>query len=206
MTGHMAAAPSDQSQLHPGAARQRRKRVPNGCGPSPGCSSPVSAPHRTANRSPRRPPEQLLDTSALALGRAARAAVAGRHHDSRLTGRRGRAVVDIALGGNRCAGPLGDDPLDDHDAFASFVAQPHLIAGPYGMRGLDSYPVDLDVPGPAGTRRGRAGPGQPHRPDPAVHPPRLIISHPANCNARRARWPRPARCLPRPPTWCIVPG
>ena len=144
-----------------------------------------------------RPPEQLLDTSALALGRTARAAVAGSHRDGLLAGRRGRAIVDIALGGDRCADTLGDDSLDDHDAFASFGAKPHLITGPYGMRGLNPYPVDPDVPGPAGTGRGRAGPGQPHRPDPAVHPPSLIACHSANCNARRARWLRPAWCLPR---------
>ena len=132
-----------------------------------------------------RPPEQLVDTSALALSRTARAAVAGSHRDSLLAGRRGRAIVDIALGGNRCAGTLGDDPLDDHDAFASFVAQPHLITGPYGMRGLDPHPVDPDVPGPAGTGRGRAGLGQPYRPDPAVDPPGLITCHSAHCNAIR---------------------
>jgi len=127
-----------------------------------------------------RTPEQLLDTPALALGRTARAAVAGSHHDSLLARRRGRAVVDIAPGGNRCAGALGDHPLDHHDVFASFVMQPHLITGPYGVRGLDPYPVDPDVPGPAGTGRGRTGPGQPHRPDPAVHPPSLITCHSAN--------------------------
>jgi hypothetical protein len=143
-----------------------------------------------------RPPEQLLDTSALALGRTARAAVADSHRDGFLAGRRGRTVVDIAPGGNRCAGPLGDDLLDDHDAFAFFVAQPHLITGPYGVRGLDPYPVDPDVPGPAGSGRGRAGPGQPHRPDPAVHPPGLISCHAAHCNAICARQPRPAWCLP----------
>jgi hypothetical protein len=43
------------------------------------------------------------------------------------------------------------------------------------------------VPGPAGTGRGRTGRGQPHRPDPAVHPPSLITCHPSDCNAIRAR-------------------
>ena len=71
-------------------------------------------------------------------------------------------MVDEALGGHRCAGPLGDHPDDDHDAFASVLAQPHLITGPHRMRGLDPHPVDSDVPGPAGTGRGRAGLGQPH--------------------------------------------
>jgi hypothetical protein len=33
------------------------------------------------------------------------------------------------------------------------------------------------VPGPAGNGRSRTGPGQPHRPDPAVHPPSLITCH-----------------------------
>jgi len=123
--------------------------------------SPVFAAHLETG-SAGRPAEQLLDTPALALGRTARAAVAGRHRGGFLAGRRGRAIVDITLDGNRCAGTLGDDPLDDHDAFASFVAQPHLITGPYGMRGLDPYPIDPDVPGPACTGRGRTGPGQPH--------------------------------------------
>jgi hypothetical protein len=35
-------------------------------------------------------------------------------------------------------------------ALAPFAAQPHLITGPYGMRGLDPHPVDPDMPGPAG--------------------------------------------------------
>src|SRR5271170_5038891 len=167
------------------------------------CQSPRIRPAgwlarlRTRNHSPGRPAEQLLDTSALALGRTARAAVAGSHHHSLLARRRGRAVVDIAPGGNRGADTLGDDLLDDHDALASLVVQPHFITGPYGMGGLDPHPVDPDVPGPAGTGRGRTGPGQPHRPDPAVHPPSLLTCHPAHCNAIRARWLRPAWRLPR---------
>jgi hypothetical protein len=111
------------------------------------------------NRSASRPPEQLVDTPALTFGRTARAAVAGSHHGSLLARRRGRAVVDIALSGNRCADTLRDHPLDDHDVFASFVKQPDLITGPYGMRRLDPYPIDPDVPGPAGTGGGRTGPG-----------------------------------------------
>ena len=88
-------------------------------------------------------------------------------------------MVDVALGGHRGGGPLGDDPDDDHDAFASVLAQPYLITGPDRMRGLDPQPVDPDVPGAAGTGRRRAGLDEPHRPDPAVHPSRLIIGHPA---------------------------
>jgi hypothetical protein len=136
-----------------GRLRHKRAFVPGAA---------VRSSQRAGNRSPGRPPEQLLDTPALALGRAARAAVAGSHHDSFLAGRRGRAVVDITLSGNRGGDTLGDDPLDDHDAIASFVAQPHLITRPHGMRGLNPYPVDPDMPGPAGTGRGRAGSGQPH--------------------------------------------
>jgi hypothetical protein len=100
------------------------------------------------------PPEQLLDTPALALGRTARAAVTDSHRDRLLARRRGRAIVDITFGGDRSAGPLGDDPLDDHDALASLVTQPHLITGPYGMRRLDPDPVDLDMPSSACTGRG----------------------------------------------------
>jgi hypothetical protein len=136
--------------------------------------------------------EELLDTPALPLGRTARAAVPGSHRDSLLAGWRGRAVVDVARGGSRCADTLGDDLLDDHDAFTFPAAQPHLVTGPYGMRGLDPDPVDPDVPGPAGTGRGRTGRGQPHRPDPAVHPPGLITCHSPNCNAIRAHRLRPA--------------
>jgi hypothetical protein len=137
-------------------------------------------------------PEEFLDTPALPLGRTARAAVPGSHRDSLLAGRRGRAVVEVARGGSRCADTLGDDLLDDHDAFPSLAAQPHLITSPDGMRGLDPDPVDPDMPSPAGNRRGRAGPGQPHRPDPAVHPPSLITCHPANCNPIHAHRPHPA--------------
>ena len=149
-----------------------RTRSRSGGFPAPGESA------RTGSAG--RPPEQLLDTPALALGRAARAAVPDSYRDSLLMGRRGRAVVDVACGGNRCADTLGDNLLDNHDAFTSFAAQPHLITGPYGMRRLDPDPVDPDVPSPAGNGCGRAGPGQPHRPDPAVHPPSLITCHPAN--------------------------
>src|SRR6266568_2633913 len=158
-------------------------------------AGPIRHPGRRSapeTRSAGRAPEQLLDTPALALGRTARAAVPGSHRDSLLAGRRGRAVVDVARGGNRCADTLGDDLPDDHDAFMSLAAQPHLVTGPYGMRGLDPDAVDPDVPGPAGTRRGRTGRGQPHRPDPAVHPPSLITCHPPNCNAIRAHRLRPA--------------
>src|SRR6185437_7434741 len=76
-----------------------------------------------------RPSDQLVDTAALALGRTARAAVPDRCRDSLLTGRWGRAVVGVARGGSRCADTLGDDPLDDHDAFSSLAAQPHLVTG-----------------------------------------------------------------------------
>jgi hypothetical protein len=141
-------------------------------------SSP-SSPAQTETGSVGRPPEQLLDAPALALGRTARAAVPDSHRDSLLAGRRGRAVVDVARGGSRRANTPDDDLLHDHDAFTSLAAQPHLITGPHGMRGLNPDPVDPDVPGPAGNRRSRTGPGQPHRPDPAVHPPSLITCHPA---------------------------
>src|ERR1035438_2091255 len=138
----------------------------------------VRSSQRSGTSSAGRPPEQLLDSTALALGRTPRTAVARSHRDSLLAWWRGRAVVDVALGGNRCAGTFGDDPQDDHDAFASLLAQPHLITGPDRMRGLDPRPVDPDVPGPAGTGRGRAGPGQPHRPHPAVHSPAPLIPRP----------------------------
>src|SRR5262249_10196805 len=136
-------------------------------------AAPVFAAH-TETGSASRPPEQLLDTSALALGRTASAAVPGSHRASLLAGRRRRAVVDVARGGHGCADTLGDNLLGDRAPFTSFVAQPPLITGPYGMRGLDAEPVDPEVPGPAGNGCGRAGPGQPHRPDPAVHPRSLI--------------------------------
>jgi len=41
---------------------------------------------------------------------------------------------------------LRRDPHDDHDAFASVLARPHLITGPDRMRGLDPHPVDPDCP------------------------------------------------------------
>src|SRR5581483_817132 len=114
--------------------------------------------------------EQLLDAPALALGRAARTAVPDCHRHGLLARRRRRAVVDVARDGYRRADSLGDDLLDHHDALTSLAAQPHLITGPHGMRGPDPDPVDPYVPGPAGSGRGRPGLGQPHRPDPAVHP------------------------------------
>src|SRR3981081_2562924 len=148
----------------------------------------MSAWKGSPDRSAGRPPEQLLDTAALALGRTARAALADSDRDNLLARRRGRAGVDVALGGNRGAGPLGDAPRHDHDAFATSVAEPHLITGPDQMRGLDPRPVDPDVPGLAGTGRDRAGLGQPDRPEPAVHPSRLTPGHPATV----------MRCAPEP--------
>jgi len=155
-----------------------------------GCARPASLPWpdwtnaediviESARRSAGRTPEQFVDTAAFALGRPARTPVTSSHRDRLLARRRGRTVVDEALGGHRCASPLGDHPDDDHDPFASVLAQPHLITGPDRMRGLDPHPVDPDVPGPASTGRGRAGLGQPHRPDPAVHPSCLITGHSA---------------------------
>ena len=95
---------------------------------SPG-KPPVSTPTWRYPPTAGRPSDQLVDTAALALGRTARAAVPGRRRDSLLTGRRGRAVVGVARGGSRCADTLGDDLLDDHDAFSSLAAQPHLVTG-----------------------------------------------------------------------------
>src|ERR1035441_1602891 len=165
-----------------GQCHQLGRRTRPVCGRSgrlsPGAA--VRSSQRSGTSSAGWPPGQLLDSTALALGRTPRAAVARSHRDSLLAWWKGRTVVDVALGGSRCAGTFGDDPQDDHDAFASLLAQPHLITGPDRMRGLDPRPVDPDVPGPAGTGRGRAGPGQPHRPDPAVHSPaRLITCHSA---------------------------
>jgi hypothetical protein len=74
-----------------------------------------------------RPPEQLVDTSALSLGRTALAAVADSHRDDLLARRHRRAMVDITFGGHRCTNPLADDPLHDHHPFASPETQPHLI-------------------------------------------------------------------------------
>jgi hypothetical protein len=150
-------------------------------------------------------PEQFVDTTAFALGRPARTSFTSRHRDRRLARRRGRTVVDVALGGDRCAGPLGDHPDDDHDAFSSVLSQPHLIAGPDRMCGLDPQPVDPHVPGPAGTGRGRAGLGQPHRPDPAVHPSRLIIGHSATVMRRPGLELTAGSSLrPRPGAWGAV--
>ncbi len=141
-------------------------------------TSAVFAAHPRAG-SASRPPEQLADAPALALGRTARAAVADSHRDSLLARRRERAGADVARGGSRRADPLGDDLLDDHDPVTFLAAQPDLITGPHAMRGLDPDPADPDVPGPAGNGRSRTRPGQPHRPDPAARPPSLITRHPA---------------------------
>lgn len=86
-------------------------------------------------------------------------------------------MIDVAFRCDRRAGPLADNPLDDHDPLASLFAEPHLVTGPDGVGGLDPRAVDPDVPGPAGTGRGRAGLDQPHRPDPAVDPSRLVTRH-----------------------------
>ena len=139
-----------------------------------------------------RPAEQPLDGAAVALGRAARAAVADGHRHDRLARRRGRAVVGVARGGAGGTDPLADHPDHGHDALAALLAEPHLIAGPDQVRGLDPHPVDPDVPGPAGSGTGRAGLDQPDRPDPAVHPPRLIVCHPATVMRPAASPARPA--------------
>ena len=98
--------------------------------------------------------EQLVDAAAFTLGRPTRAAFADGYREDRLAWRRGRAVVDVALGGHGRADPFADDLRDDHDAFASVLAEPDLVTGPDQVRGFDACPVDPDVSGPAGTGGG----------------------------------------------------
>jgi len=63
-------------------------------------------------------------------------------------------MVDVALGGRGRADSLADDLGDDHNAFASVLAEPDLVTGPDQVSGFDAGPVDPDVPAPAGTGRG----------------------------------------------------
>jgi len=167
--------------------RRRRDALIAACaGAWPRRCGPVLSAGQARPGSAGRPPEQLLDTAPLAFGRTACAAIAHSHRGSFLARRAGRAVVGIALGGSRRADPLGDDPHDDHDAFVPVLAQPHFVTSPDRMRGLDPHPVDPDVPAPAGAGCGRSGPGQPHRPDPAVHPSRQITCHSATVMRTRS--------------------
>ena len=100
------------------------------------------------------PSEQLVDAAAFTLGRPTRAAFADGYREDRLAWRRGRAVVDVALGGHGRADSSADDLRDDHYAFASVVADPDLVTGPDQVRGFDSCRVDPDVPRLAGTGGG----------------------------------------------------
>lgn len=125
----------------------------------------------------RRPPEQPLNAAALAFGGPTRATIANSHRDDLLARRGRRALVAIALDGHGRADALGDDPRNDHDAFASLVAKPNLIADPDRVRGLHPHPIDPDVPASAGVGGDRTGLGQPHRPDPTVHPGALPLTH-----------------------------
>jgi hypothetical protein len=171
--------PGHGSQAHrvrPESLARGQRTPPWSSSSAPG---PVSNVLCWAVRSAGRPPEQFLDTAALALGRTARAAITNCHRDGLPAWRRWRALVDIALGGHGRTDALDNDPGDDHDTLASLVAQPYLVTDPDRMRRLDPCPVDPDVAGPAGVGRVRTGLGQPHRPDPAVNPrARLLIRHP----------------------------
>src|SRR5207249_3505949 len=113
---------------------------------------------------------QPLHLAPVALGGAARPAVAQPDRHGVLARRRRRAVVDEALRGHRRPDPLAHDARDHHDPVAPRMAQPHLVTGPHRLRGFDALSVDPDVPRAAGRGRHGARLGQPHGPDPAVHP------------------------------------
>jgi hypothetical protein len=76
------------------------------------------------------PSKQLVDAAAFTLSRPTRAAFADGHLDGCLAWWRGRAVVDVALGGHGRADSFADDLRDDHYAFASVVTDPDLVTSP----------------------------------------------------------------------------
>ena len=55
-------------------------------------------------------------------------------------------MVDVALGGHGRADPFADDLRDDHDAFASVLAEPNLVTGPDQCAGLTRAPLTLTCP------------------------------------------------------------
>ncbi len=63
-------------------------------------------------------------------------------------------MVDVALGGHGRTDSPVNDLRDDHYPFASVLAEPDLVTGPDRVSGFDAYPVDPDMPGPAGTGGG----------------------------------------------------
>lgn len=166
--------------------------------PAPPCRRSNRPPARRTSTARRRESAAAegFDLPALALRRAAGTAVADAHHRGLDGGRRRRALVDQALGGDRSAHPLGHGPADHDDALPPRVEEPYLIARAHGLRRFGALPVDLHVARPAGGRRRRAGLRQAHGPDPRVHPhgshvrsrsgSRCLISH-APTLARRAR-------------------
>ena len=111
---------------------------------------PAVRPGRSASW----PAEQLVDAAAFTLGGTAAAAFADSHRGDGLARWRGRAVVDVALGGRQCADALADDLRNGDYALTPVLADPDLVADPDQVRGLDPGPVDPDVSRPAGTGGG----------------------------------------------------
>lgn len=131
----------------------------------------------------RRTRKKLVDTATLTFGRTPRPTSPNSHRHNLLPRRRRRTLVDIAFGSHSGPDPLGDDTRDHHDTFTPLVPQPHLIPDPYGVRSLDPHPVHPHMTTPAGIGRDRTSLGEPHRPNPTVHPhthhPTTLVSpHP----------------------------
>ena len=118
---------------------------------------------------------ETLDQAAVALRRAARAAVARARLDV-LLGRRCGGAVEVARDGDGGADALHDGPLHDDDPLALAAADVDLVAGDHHRRGLGALAVDADVARPCRRRRpptssGRGGPPTSRRP-PAHASPR----------------------------------
>src|SRR5690606_9910628 len=128
--------------------------APPGSAP-PGSAPPGSAPPGLLVRAVA--VEEPFQFAAFALGGASRAALAAADRDERRARRRGRALVDEALGGRGRPDPLADDLLHDDDPLPPVVAQPDHVAGPHRGGRLGALVVHPDVARAAGGRRHRAG-------------------------------------------------
>jgi hypothetical protein len=93
---------------------------------------------------------ELIHLAAVALGRAARAAIANcEQRMSFVALGRSRAVVVEAIGGDCGADTLRDRPADLHDSFALVDPRFDTIADLHHRCRLGNLAVDLDVPAPA---------------------------------------------------------
>jgi transposase len=112
----------------------------------------------------------LVEPAAVTLGGAAHTRVAGTESCAGIAGRRRRAPVNQARGGQLGTDAAAGQPGHLHDPLPTPEPSPDRVTDVDRRGRLGPNPVDLHVPGPAGLRGQGTCLHQPHRPQPAVDP------------------------------------